>query len=246
VVNCAALPEALFEIEMFGHAAGAFPGAGATRPGQIEATSGGTLVLDEIESLPLAMQAKLLRVLGERTVQRLGEANIRPLDLRVIAISKADLRQATQLGEFRADLFYRLAGAEITTPPLRQTGNDIVLLYSHFATATARRNLRPAPEISFALRRDLIRRPWPGNVRELRNAADAHALGLHSSHAPHGMEVPSQPAGSLAERVAGFESREIAAVLEKCRGNSIKAAEILQTPRRTLADKIRRYGLRDV
>ncbi|MDZ4309504.1 MAG: sigma-54 dependent transcriptional regulator [Cypionkella sp.] len=244
VVNCAALPEALFEIEMFGHAEGAFPGAGAARAGRIEATSGGTLVLDEIESLPLAMQAKLLRVLGERMVQRLGDVEIRPLDLRLITISKTDLRLATQLGGFRADLYYRLAGAEITTPQLRQTGNDIVLLYSHFASASARRNARPPPEISFALRRDLMRRPWPGNVRELRNAAEAHALGLSTPLTPQSMDTTTQSTGSLAERVAGFEAREIAAVLDKCRGNAIKAAEILQMPRRTLADKIRRYGLK--
>lgn len=244
VVNCAALPEALFEIEMFGHAEGAFPGAGPARAGRIEAASGGTLVLDEIESLPLAMQVKLLRVLGERRTQRLGEAENRPLDLRVIAISKTDLRQAAALGTFRADLFYRLSGAEITTPALRETGTDVILLYSHFASESARRNGREAPEIGFALRRDLMRHPWPGNVRELRTAAEALALGLGPSRL--GPDPGSGPlaTGSLAERVANFESREIAAVLDRCQGNSFKAAELLNMPRRTLADKIRRYGLK--
>ncbi len=264
VVNCAALPEALFEIEMFGHAQGAFPGAGAPRAGRIEASSGGTLVLDDIETLPLAMQAKLLRVLGERSVQPLGAAQPRPLDLRVIATSKADLREAMQLGGFRADLFYRLAGAEIATPPLRQTGTDIILLYSHFLTQAAQQNHRDVPEVDFALRRDLMRRPWPGNVRELRAAAQAHALGLAApspaarmaanAGASAGVNVaaslgasadaPAPPFDGLAARVEAFEAREIAAVLERCRGNAVRAAEILQIPRRTLTDKIRRYGLR--
>jgi two-component system C4-dicarboxylate transport response regulator DctD len=244
VVNCAAVPEALFEVEMFGHAVGAFPGAAMERVGRIEASSGGTLVLDEIESMPMVLQAKLLRVLGERRVQRLGDPADRPLDLRVIAISKTNLREATHLGQFRADLFYRLAGAEITTPPLHQTGGDIVLLYSHFLAMSADRNGRPVPEVSFALRRDLMRRPWPGNVRELRNAAEAHVLGLEGHAGAEPNDMTPLAAGSLAERVATFEAREIAAVLGRCGANSLKAAQILQIPRRTLADKIRRYGLK--
>lgn len=244
VVNCAALPEALFEIEMFGHAAGAFPGAMTARAGRIEASSGGTLVLDEVESMPTVLQAKLLRVLGERRVQRLGDALDRPLDLRVIAISKTDLREATHLGRFRADLFYRLAGAEIATPALREAGGDIVLLYAHFVAMAADRNGRPAPEIGFALRRDLLRRPWPGNVRELRNAAESHALGLTGPAGGRRADAPPVVDGSLAERVAAFEAREIAAVLGRCGANALKASQILQIPRRTLADKIRRYGLR--
>lgn len=243
VVNCAALPEALFEIEMFGHADG-FPGAGPARAGRIEATCGGTLVLDEIESMPLPLQAKLLRVLGERRVQRLGDNAERPLDLRVLAISKTDLREAAQQGRFRTDLFYRLAGAEIATPPLRQTGGDIVLLYAHFLAMAADRHGRPVPDIDFALRRDLARRSWPGNVRELRSAAEAHALGLLTPDTPGRTGPRVQTDGSLAEKVATFEAREIASVLDRCAGNSVRAAQLLQIPRRTLADKIRRYGLR--
>lgn len=244
VVNCAALPDALFEIEMFGHAAGAFPGATLERIGRIEASSGGTLVLDEVESMPLALQAKLLHVLGERRVQRLGDPKDRPLDLRVIAISKSDLREAIHLGRFRADLFYRLAGAEIATPPLRQTGGDIVLLYGHFLAVAAERNGRPMPEVNFALRRDLMNRAWPGNMRELRNSAEAHALGLYEQAQGRTNDFAPLVEGSLAQRVATFEAREIAAVLGRCGSNSLKAAQILQVPRRTLADKIRRYGLK--
>ena len=244
MVNCAALPEALFEIEMFGHVAGAFPGATIDRIGRIEASSGGTLVLDEIEGMPMALQAKLLRVLGERRVQRLGDPQDRPLDLRVITISKTDLREATHLGRFRADLFYRLAGAEIATPPLRQTSGDIVLLYTHFLALAADRHGRPVPEVGFSLRRDLLRRPWTGNVRELRSAAEAHALGLMGPAEARANDAVSLVEGSLAERIATFEAREIAAVLGRCGANAQKAAQILQIPRRTLADKIRRYGLK--
>lgn len=244
VVNCAALPEALFEIEMFGHACGAFPGAMADRVGRIEASSGGTLVLDEIESMPMALQAKLSRVLGERRVQRIGDPQDRPLDLRVIAISKTDLREGMALGRFRADLFYRLAGAEIITPPLRQTGSDIVLLYAHFLARAADRHGRPIPEVGFSQRRDLLRRPWPGNVRELRSAAEAHALGLAGPSEARTSDLTALVEGSLGERIATFEAREIAAVLGRCGANAQKAAQILQIPRRTLADKIRRYGLK--
>jgi two-component system C4-dicarboxylate transport response regulator DctD len=242
-VNCAALPEALFEIEMFGHAAGAFPGATTARIGRIEASSGGTLVLDEVESMPATLQTKLLRVLGERRVQRLGDIEERPLDLRVFAISKIDLREATHQGRFRTDLFYRLAGAEITTAPLRQTGSDIVLLYTHFLAMAADRHGRPVPQVDFALRRDLARRAWPGNVRELRNAAEAHALGLLPFNSAGKQEGPAHDEGTLAEKVAAFEAREISAALSRCGANALKASQALQVPRRTLADKIRRYGL---
>ena len=211
-VNCAALPEVMFEIEMFGHVEGAFPGAGPARMGRIEAANGGTLMLDEIESMPLSLQAKLLRVLEERVVQRLGETKIRPLDLRVISTAKTDLRLAAQEGRFRGDLFYRLAGAEIATPPLRETGGDIVLLYTHFAQWAAQRYGRPAPEIGFTLRRDVMRRPWPGNVRELKAVAQAHALGLlpdsvgptTEKTAQWPVSRPQLPDATLSDRVANF------------------------------------------
>lgn len=237
-VNCAALPEAMFETLMFGHATGAFPGAGEARPGKLEAAQGGTLMLDEVEAMPPALQAKLLRALQERAVERLGEHGLRPVDLRVIATSKTDLRLA---GEgFRPDLYYRLAGAELATPTAREAAEDVPLIFAHYATLAARRYGRADPDLPWPLQQQLKRRPWPGNMREVRAAAEAHALGLSPLRAD---DVAPLTEASLAERVAGFEAREIAAVLDRHRGNTLRAAETLGLPRRTLNDKMRRYGL---
>jgi two-component system C4-dicarboxylate transport response regulator DctD len=237
-LNCAALPESLFEIEVFGHAAAAFPGA-QEKPGKLESANGGTLVLDEIEAMPLAVQAKLLRALQERHVERLGENNLRPLDLRIIATAKTDLRQAIAEGRFRADLFYRLNGAELHLPPLRGLGPDIALIFAHYATLAARLYGRPTPEISISLRRDLQRHDWPGNIRELKTAAERLALGL-------GPSLPlGAPAETLPERVAAYEAREIAAALDRFNQSVERAAQSLGIPRRTLADKMARYGIKD-
>lgn len=242
-VNCAALPEAMFESLMFGHAEGAFAGAGAAKPGKMEAAGGGTLVLDEVEAMAPAQQAKLLRVLEERQVERLGENRLRALDIRVVATSKADLAAAARQGDFRADLYWRLAGATIETEPLRAMGQDIVLIFTHYAQLAARRYGRPDPDIGFALRKALLARPWPGNMRELKAAAEAHALGL-APLVPVAEAAPGGDGGSLPERVATFEAREIRAALERFRGNTDLAAKALGLPRRTLNDKMNRYGLR--
>lgn len=239
-VNCAALPEAMFESLMFGHAAGAFPGAGPARAGKIEAAMGGTLMLDEVEAMPLPLQAKLLRVLQERQVERLGEHDLRPVDLRVISTSKTDLRAASAEGGFRADLFYRLAGAELSTPRLGDMGDDIALIFAHYAQLAARRYGRPDPEVPYGLRRALQRRAWPGNVREIKAAAEAHALGLLEMRG----DEAALPDATLADKLADFEAREIMAALARHRGNTVRAAQTLGLPRRTLNDKMRRLGLR--
>lgn len=243
-VNCAALPEDLFEIEIFGHVEGAFPGA-RDKPGKLEAASGGTLMLDEVEAMPAGIQPKLLRALQERQVVRLGENDLRPLDIHVIATSKSDLRQLTLDGSFRADLFYRLAGAEIAVEPLRARGEDIVLLFSHFARLAAGRYGRELPEIDYAMKQRLMRRPWPGNVRELKAAAERFALGLDlpESGAGNGAALATE-GDTLTEKVSAFEAREIRATLERCRGNTERAARALGIARRTLNDKISRYGIR--
>ena len=235
-VNCAALPEAMAELILFGHAEGAFPGAGAARPGKLEAASGGTLMLDEVEAMAPAVQAKLLREHQVAQVERLGENGLRALDLRVIATTKADLREAEG---FRPDLYFRLAGAEIRTPPLREAGEDIPLFFAHYAQLAARRYGRPDPPLPWGLLQQVKRRTWPGNVRELRAAAEAHALGLFAART----DDTSLPEGTLAERVAAFEAREIAAVLDRHRGNTLRAAKALGLPRRTLNDKMRRYRM---
>ena len=236
-VNCAALPEAMFETLMFGHAAGAFPGAGEARPGKLEAAQGGTLMLDEVEAMPPPLQAKLLRALQERAVERLGEHGLRPVDLRVIATSKTDLRLE---GAFRPDLYYRLAGAELATPTAREAAEDVPPIFAHDAPLAARRYGRGDPDLPWPLQQHLKRRNWPGNMREVRAAAEAHALGLAPLRADDAAPLTE---ASLAERVAGFEAREIAAVLDRHRGNTLRAAETLGLPRRTLNDKMRRYGL---
>ncbi|MBW0157044.1 sigma-54-dependent transcriptional regulator [Sedimentimonas flavescens] len=239
-INCAALPEQLFEIEMFGHVAGAFPGA-LDKPGKLESASGGTLVLDEVEAMPKPAQAKLLRALQERQVERLGENTLRPLDLRIIALSKSDLSKLSLDDSFRADLFYRLAGAEIVLEPLRGLGQDIVQIFVHFAELAARRYGKALPEVPYLLRQQLLRRPWPGNVRELRASAERFALGLDLPDAPAAAQDAPQ---SLADKVAAYEAREIRATLERCRGNTERAAQVLGIARRTLNDKIGRYGIR--
>jgi two-component system C4-dicarboxylate transport response regulator DctD len=238
-LNCAALPASLFELEIFGHAAAAFPGA-AEKPGKLEAASGGVLVLDEVEAMPLSLQAKLLRALQERVVERLGENRLRPLNLRVIATSKSDLRAMVQAGTFRADLFYRLAGVEVTLPPLRSLGSDIPLIFAHYTALTARRYGRIIPEVGFAQRRDLMRHDWPGNMRELKAAAERLAMGLETA------PTAPLPEGSLPERLAEFEAREIRAALEAAKGATERAAQSLGLPRRTLADKMARLGIRPV
>jgi two-component system C4-dicarboxylate transport response regulator DctD len=237
-LNCAALPESLFEHEVFGHAAAAFPGA-QEKPGKLEAANGGTLVLDEVEAMPLAVQAKLLRALQERQVERLGENRLRPLDLRIVSTSKTDLRAAIAQGQFRADLFYRLAGAELRLPPLRGLGPDIALIFAHYANLSARLYGRTAPEIGISLRRDLQRHDWPGNIRELKTAAERFALGL-------GLSLPTDaPKGeTLPDRLAEYEAREICAALDRHSQSVERAAQSLGIPRRTLADKMARYGIK--
>lgn len=235
-VNCAALPEAMAELILFGHADGAFPGAGPARAGKLEAASGGTLMLDEVEGMPPQVQAKLLRALQDRAIERLGENGLRPVDLRIIATTKADLRQAEG---FRPDLFFRLAGAGLRTPPLREAAEDIPLIFTHYSQLAARRYGRPDPTPDWGVLHQLKRRAWPGNIRELKAAAEAYALGLMPTEG----DAPRQAEGTLAEKVAAFEAREIAAILERHRGNTLRAAQSLGLPRRTLNDKMRRYGL---
>lgn len=236
-LNCAALPEAMAETILFGHAAGTFPHDRDGRLGKIEAAHGGTLMLDEVETMQPAIQAKLLRVLQERMVERIGENMPRPLDIRVIATTKTNLRHVEG---FRTDLYFRLAGTELTTPTLREAGEDVPLIFTHYAQLAARRYGRPDPEVPWELRQKLKRRGWPGNVRELKANAEAYALGFLPEKAS---AITAPATQTLAQRVSDFEAREIASVLDLHRGNTLHAAETLGIPRRTLNDKMRRYGL---
>ncbi|MGD8956321.1 MAG: sigma-54 dependent transcriptional regulator, partial [Chromatiaceae bacterium] len=177
-VNCGAVPENLIEAELFGHEAGAFTDAKSRRIGKFEHANGGTLFLDEIESMPLHVQVHLLRVLQERAIERLGSNELIPLDLRVVAASKVDLRAAATRGTFREDLYYRLGVVVIDIPPLRERRQDIPLLFQHFVlVAAARYRREPPPPLTTPdqLNR-LMMAEWPGNVRELRNAAERYVL----------------------------------------------------------------------
>ncbi len=236
-LNCAALPEAMAETILFGHGAGVFAHDAEGRAGKLEAAHGGTLMLDEVETMPAAIQAKLLRVLQERMTERIGETSARPLDVRVIATSKANLRL---LDSFRPDLFFRLAGTELSTPTLHEAGEDIPLIFAHYAQLAARRYGRADPEVPWAISQKLKRQGWPGNIRELKTSAEAYALGLVEWDSPTAASLGPM---TLAERVSEFEAREIAAVLDAHANNTLRAAETLGIPRRTLNDKMRRYGL---
>ncbi|MYZ54019.1 sigma-54-dependent transcriptional regulator, partial [Malikia spinosa] len=177
-INCGGLPEALFESEIFGHEAGAYTGAGKRRIGKIEYASGGTLFLDEIESMPIALQIKLLRVLQERSLERLGSNTLIPVDCRVVAATKADLKALSDQGRFRADLYYRLSVVTLALPPLRERREDIPLLFEHFLLQAAARHQRPLPAADPTRQGRLLAYDWQGNVRELRNVADRCVLGI--------------------------------------------------------------------
>ncbi|QGZ60445.1 sigma-54-dependent transcriptional regulator [Paraburkholderia acidisoli] len=241
-VNCGALPEPMFESEMFGYEAGAFTGAAKRRIGKLEHASGGTLFLDEIESMPLALQVKLLRVLQDGVLERLGSNQPVRADLRVVAAAKGDMNEHVAAGTFRRDLLYRLNVVTIALPPLAERREDIVPLFEHFLLDAAVRYQRPAPLLTERDRMRLAQREWPGNVRELRNAAERRVLGIPddlSADAP-GSADETLP---LKERVEHYERALIADALQQSNGAVAQAAERLQMAKATLYEKIRRYGL---
>ena len=237
-INMAALPETLIESELFGHEAGAFAGAHRARYGRFEHARGGTVFLDEIDALPVALQAKLLRVIEERAIERIGSNEAIPLDARFVAATKADLAAKVAAGEFRADLYYRLAVVSLTMPPLAARMEDVPRLFQHLVNQSALRHRRAAPPVPADLLNALAACDWPGNVRELRNAADRFVLGL-------GVLGPAapDPAETLPERVERFEKAAIAAELAGQRGNIRATYEALGISRKTLYDKMQRHGL---
>jgi two-component system C4-dicarboxylate transport response regulator DctD len=237
-LNCAAIPEQLFEAELFGHESGAFTGAQGKRIGKLEYADGGTLFLDEIESMPLAQQVKLLRVLQDKKLERLGSNKAIDVDLRIIAATKPDLLDEARAGRFREDLAYRLTVAELRLPPLRERREDIPLLFAHFAKAAAERLGRKAPELSGSRLSELLSHDWPGNVRELANAAERQILGLASSP-----ETVSEAGQSLAAQQEAFEAQCLRAALARHKGDIKAVLHELQLPRRTLNEKMQRHGL---
>ncbi|GLR63652.1 sigma-54-dependent transcriptional regulator [Marinospirillum insulare] len=243
-INTGALAESVIESELFGHEAGAFTGANKRRIGKFEHANGGTVFLDEIESMSLDVQVKLLRLLQERVVERVGSNQLIPLDIRIVAATKEDLLIAADEGRFRADLFYRLNVAQINLPPLRQRPEDILPLFQHFATQASQRYKTEELNLDSATRAQLLSHDWPGNIRELQNAAERWVLGLDLAisqlTANPTTQVSNQP---LAQQVENFERNLLMAELSKQHSSLREVAEALQLPRKTLHDKLRKHGL---
>jgi two-component system C4-dicarboxylate transport response regulator DctD len=241
-INCAALPANLIESELFGHEAGSFPGAIRARFGKFEHARGGTVLLDEIGSMPLDLQAKFLRVIQERVITRLGSNEAVPLDVRFIATSKADLEAEVAAGRFRADLYYRLNVVTLRLPALAARREDVPLLFLQLVNEAAARYRRDDIQVPPQVIADITDRAWPGNVRELRNAADRFVLGLGIAPTEESEALPG--AGPrLAERVAEFERGIIAGALVASGGNLKPVYESLGISRKTLYEKMQKYGL---
>jgi two-component system C4-dicarboxylate transport response regulator DctD len=239
-LNCGAMPETIIESELFGHESGSFTGARSRRIGKFEHASGGTLFLDEIESMPLSVGVRLLRVLQERVVERLGSNQLIPIDIRVIAATKTDLKELSDGGQFRADLYYRLNVVKIEIPPLRQRREDIPLLFQHFVEEAAERHGREPPLLEPGLLSGLMARDWPGNVRELQNAAERLVIGYGQDLSAADEDATQ----SLPEQVSAFEKSLIEQELRRQKGNVTATQRALGIPRKTLYDKLNRYGLR--
>ena len=244
-INCGAIPENLIESELFGHQKGAFTGAETSRVGKFEYAQGGTVFLDEIESMPMPTQVRLLRVLQERSVERLGANESIPLDIRVITASKIDLRAASDCGEFREDLYYRLNVVTLELPPLRERREDIPRLFQHFLLVASARYGKEAPAIPQNANQTLMAFKWPGNVRELRNAAERYVLlgdGCGLQLDDNASLVPCAPM-TLPEHVEAFERALIEQALSESDGIIKHTMSLLGLPRKTLYDKMQKFGL---
>jgi transcriptional regulator with GAF, ATPase, and Fis domain len=261
-VNCAAIPEQLLESELFGHVKGAFTGASQARPGRFKLADGGTIFLDEIGEMPLALQGKLLRVLQERAIEPVGGAKPEPVDFRLIAATNKDLEMQVASGAFRGDLFYRLNVVPLLLPPLRERGGDVALLAAHFL---ARHNADKQDPLRFsaAAIEALERHSWPGNVRELENLVERLAVlksegeidiadlpgPIRKARAAPGPAARADIATALPPEgvdlykvLAEIEDRLIREALERSGGNKNQAAKILGLNRTTLVEKLRKKG----
>lgn len=250
-INCAAIPENLLESELFGYEKGAFTGAAKTTPGKIETAHGGTLMLDEIGDLPMALQAKLLRFLQERTIERLGARQEIAVDVRIVCATHQDLRRLISEGRFREDLYYRLAEIVVNIPPLRTRVGDAALLAHaftrRFAQEQNRRSLSLAPDAVRAVEKH----GWPGNIRELENClkravimADGSQIIADDLGLPSVGEVAEEPLLDLRTVRDEAEKKAVIAALARSNGNVLKAAEMLGVSRPTLYDVMHRLGLK--
>ena len=252
-VNCGAIPEALLESELFGHARGAFTGATAERTGLFEEATGGTLFLDEIGELPVLLQVKLLRALQEGEVRRVGDNASRPVDVRIIAATARELEAEVAEGRFRADLFYRLNVVRLQLPPLRERGDDVIELAKHFIGRYNERLGLAVQGLSPQATRALMLHSWPGNVRELENAIERAMVMtdgplIEPAHLPAASGPPSNGTNhsldlSIKRQTEALERALIAQALERTAGNRTRAAQLLELSHRALLYKIREYGL---
>jgi transcriptional regulator with GAF, ATPase, and Fis domain len=262
-INCAALPDTLIESELFGHERGAFTGADKQKPGRVELAAGGTLFLDEVGELAPAVQAKLLRVLQEHEFQRVGGTATLKADFRLIVATNRDLTEAMARGQFREDLYYRLSVFPIHLPPLRERGEDVVLLAREFVHRLGERMGKGEPGLSRDARELLVTHPWPGNIRELQNAIEralivsdaglitAAQLGLSGPRLPSGeasLPAVATPSGVANQEAAAatlqeLERHAIADALAKAKGNKTAAAAALGITRMRLYTKLKRLGL---
>ncbi len=259
-INCSAIPETLIEVELFGHQRGTFTGANENRCGLFEKASGGTLFLDEVDALNLSAQAKLLRVLQERTVRRIGaRANI-AIDVRIISATNCDLAQAVAAGRFRADLYYRLRVLPIHLPELCARGDDVKLLLDHFLQMKAARYGMSLKQFSSNALRALLEYPWPGNVRELENAVE-YALAIGTGETLGVEDLPIELSRGTAQGgpadlklmleaymndqvpLAEIEKRYILSVLEQFGGNQVRTAAALGIDRSKLYRRLKEYGV---
>ncbi|MGY0216653.1 sigma-54-dependent transcriptional regulator [Endozoicomonadaceae bacterium StTr2] len=245
-INCGAVPENLIESELFGHESGAFTGAEKARVGKFEYANGGTLFLDEIESMPASLQIKILRVLEERKVERLGSNKLISLDIRIVAATKVDLLQLAEQGNFREDLYYRLNLVKLNIPPLRERLDDVPLLFEHFALLAAERYQRQLEPTGTEFIDTLLQHHWPGNVRELRNAAERHILtdGFDTFEFREDDTLRDiQARATLPERVEQFERMAIEQSLKQNNGCIKDTMVCLGIARKTLYDKMKKYSL---
>ena len=265
-INCAAIPEHIAESELFGYETGAFTGAQKSKEGKLEIADKGTLYLDEIDSMPLSAQAKLLRALQERGAERLGGSRFYASDFRVIASTKEPLHRLVQRGVFRKDLYFRLNVVKLQLPSLRATPERVAALFQAFLEEACTRHRLPEPPVAEEVLDALRQHSWPGNIRELRNAAERHAVGLvpidndllddcgaETASAERAGSVPAaaeagphaDPKLPLRERVRVFEKHLIETELARCGGSATRAAKALQMPLNTLYYRMKNLGLQD-